>query len=94
MRASLHDSSDSVMGLVRYYKVDMIVVAMDEKRGCMPLDELLRCRMLGVPIKSGEDFYEDVAGRILSEQIRPSWMVFFTHRVYHSPAPGPDQKIF
>ncbi len=86
LRASLHDSSDSVMGLVRYYKVDMIVVAMDEKRGCMPLDELLRCRMLGVPIKSGEDFYEDVAGRILSEQIRPSWMVFSptgftTHRL-------------
>ena len=76
LRAALHDASDDVMGLVRYYKIDLIVVAMDEKRGRMPLDDLLRCRMAGLPIRSGEDFYEDVAGRILSEQIRPSWLVF------------------
>jgi sugar transferase (PEP-CTERM system associated) len=76
LRANLHDSSDDVLGLVRYYHADMVVVAMDEKRGSMPLDDLLRCRMQGIPIRGGEDFYEDISGRILSEQIRPSWMVF------------------
>ena len=76
LRASLRDSSDDVAGLVKYYRIDTIVVAMDEKRGRMPLNDLLRCRMLGVPILSGEDFYEDVAGQILSQQIKPSWLVF------------------
>jgi sugar transferase (PEP-CTERM system associated) len=76
LRANEHDSSDDILGLVNYYQADMVVVAMDEKRGHMPLDALLRCRMQGIPIRGGEDFYEDIAGRIISEQIRPSWMVF------------------
>ena len=54
----------------------MVVVAMDEKRGRMPLEELLEIRMLGVPIITGEDFYEQIAGRILADRIRPGWLIF------------------
>ncbi|MCF8034415.1 MAG: TIGR03013 family PEP-CTERM/XrtA system glycosyltransferase [Desulfarculaceae bacterium] len=76
LRAELRRESSELVGLIGYLEVDLVVVAMDEKRGRMPMDELLECRLLGVPIITGEDFYENIAGRILAERIRPGWMVF------------------
>ena len=52
LRANLHQKPDDILSLVHYYHADIIIVAMDEKRGNMPLESLLRCRMKGVPIKS------------------------------------------
>ena len=49
---------------------------MSEKRGTMPLQEMLRCRMHGMPVILGEDFFEEMAGRIMVRHIRPSWLVF------------------
>ncbi|MCB2227451.1 MAG: TIGR03013 family PEP-CTERM/XrtA system glycosyltransferase [Desulfarculaceae bacterium] len=76
LRAELRHDPTELVGLVNYLEVDLVVVAMDEKRGRMPMKELLECRMLGVPIITGEDFYETIAGRILAQRIRPSWLVF------------------
>lgn len=76
LRAELRHDSSEFMGLVHHLEVDMVVVAMDEKRGHMPLEELLEARMLGVPIITGEDFYEQIAGRILADRIRPGWLIF------------------
>ena len=76
LKADLRDEASELVGLVRYYEADMVVVAIDEKRGRMPLDELLRCRMLGIPVITGEDFFESMAGRILANRISPSWLVF------------------
>ncbi len=76
LRTELRTDPGELVGLLKHYQADMVVVAMDEKRGRMPLQELLRIRMLGVPIVSGEDFLESVAGRILADRIRMSWLVF------------------
>jgi sugar transferase (PEP-CTERM system associated) len=76
LRAELRHDANELVGLVRYLEADMVVVALDEKRGRMPMDELLECRLLGIPIITGEDFYEQIAGRILAERIRPGWLVF------------------
>lgn len=76
LRAELRHDADELAGLVRFTQADMIVVAADEKRGKLPLEGLLRCRVLGVPIITGEDFYEQISGRILAERIRPGWLIF------------------
>ncbi len=76
LKAELRSDASELTGLVRYYEVDLVVVAMDEKRGQMPLDELLRVRMLGIPVMTGEDFFEAIAGRILAGSIKTSWLVF------------------
>lgn len=75
-RADYRREADELLGLVRYYQADIVVVALSEKRGAMPLKDMLRTRMAGVPVITGEDFFEDIAGRILSEHVKPSWMVF------------------
>ncbi|RKX62515.1 MAG: capsular biosynthesis protein CpsE [Thermodesulfobacteriota bacterium] len=53
-----------------------IIVAMDQRRGRLPLDELLECKMEGVPVLEGESFYEEITGRILVDKINPSWLIF------------------
>lgn len=76
LRADLRRSPDELGGLARYLQVDMVVVAMDEKRQRMPLEQLLQCRLLGVPVVTGEDFFEQIAGRILADRISASWLIF------------------
>jgi sugar transferase (PEP-CTERM system associated) len=76
LRADLRTSADELVGLTRYYGASMVVVAMVEKRENMPLEQLLTCRMLGIPVVTGEDFFEQIAGRILASRIRPGWLVF------------------
>jgi len=56
--------------------IDKIVVAMDERRGCFPTRELLRCRMNGIQVLEGETLYEELTGKILVEKINPSWLIF------------------
>ncbi len=53
-----------------------IIVAMDERRGRLPVNELLECKMKGVPVLEGETFYEELTGRILVDKINPSWLIF------------------
>jgi sugar transferase (PEP-CTERM system associated) len=76
LKADLRRDPSELTGLARHHHVQLVVVAMDEKRQRMPLDELLRCRMLGLPILRGEDFMENIAGRILADRISPSWLIF------------------
>jgi len=56
--------------------ISTIVVALDEKRGRLPLKQLLRCRMEGIRVIDGISFYEELAGKILVEKLSPSWLIF------------------
>lgn len=56
--------------------VKKIVVSMTDKRGKLPVQELLRCKMRGITILQGESFYEKITGMILAENINPSWFIY------------------
>jgi sugar transferase (PEP-CTERM system associated) len=62
--------------LVESHQIKKIVVAMDDRRGKLPLDELLHCKTNGIPVLEGQSFYEKLAGRILAENINPSSFIF------------------
>lgn len=53
-----------------------IIVAMDEKRGILPTEALLRCRMKGIQIIEGATLYEELTGKIFVEKLNPSWLIF------------------
>jgi sugar transferase (PEP-CTERM system associated) len=53
-----------------------IVVAVEERRGSLPTQDLLSTKMKGFEILQGESFYEKLAGKILVENINPSWFIF------------------
>ena len=63
--------------VVRREGIDRIVVAMGERRGQLPTDELLQLSLAGtVNIEEGASFYERVTGRVSLNMIRPSWLIF------------------
>ena len=57
------------------YKVDRIVLAMSERRGTMPVDDLLHLKMAGIRIEDARSCYERLIGRILLERLSPSWFI-------------------
>ena len=63
--------------VVRREGIDRIIVAMGERRGQLPTDELLQLSLAGtVNIEEGASFYERVTGRVSLNMIRPSWLIF------------------
>lgn len=58
------------------FRVDEIVIALDDKRRVMPVDDLLDCKMSGLTIMDMMAFYEREKGIISLEDVYPSWLVF------------------
>jgi sugar transferase (PEP-CTERM system associated) len=63
--------------LVHLHRVDRIVVALDQRRGRLPLDALLKLKMPDiVAIEESVSFYERLTGKVSIEMLRPSWLIF------------------
>ena len=62
--------------LIREYGVQRIVVGLADRRGRLPIEELLRAKMSGVRVEDATTTYERVTGKILIDDLRPSWLVF------------------
>jgi sugar transferase (PEP-CTERM system associated) len=57
-------------------KAAKLVVAVTERRGVLPVRELLRCKLGGVDIADALCFYEEMTGKLLIENIQPSWFLY------------------
>ncbi len=57
-------------------KAGTIVVTLDERRGNLPLASVLGCKLRGIRVEDWPSFYERLTGRIVVEDLRPSWMIF------------------
>ena len=56
--------------------INRIVIAMDERRGKLPVDLLLSLKNRGVQVQDGTDLYESITGKVPIESIRLSWLLF------------------
>jgi len=57
-------------------RVDRIVVALDEKRGKLPIRELVPLRLSGLEIEDATSFFERTSGKLAVETMLPSWLIF------------------
>ncbi len=62
--------------LVQRNQIDRIIVAMQDRRGRLPLDRLLELKKRGVRVEDGTHFYEEVTGRVSLDTLRLSSLVF------------------
>jgi sugar transferase (PEP-CTERM system associated) len=63
--------------LVRSENIDRLVVAISDRRGQFPTQELLKLGLAGdVTIEESASFYERLTGRVLLDLVRPSWLIF------------------
>ncbi len=56
--------------------IDEIVVAPDEKRGAIPLSELLECKLHGLAVTDLLAFFEREQGKIPLDIMRPDWLIY------------------
>ncbi len=64
--------------IVSERKVDRIVVELQDRRGRLPSDDLLKFKTKGIGIEDATTFYERVTGKIALENLKPSWLIFNT----------------
>jgi sugar transferase (PEP-CTERM system associated) len=57
-------------------RIEHIVVALDDRRGTMPITDLLNYKLRGAIIEDGISFYETITGKILVEKVNPAWLIF------------------
>lgn len=62
--------------IVRKEKVKRLIIAMADRRSILPVDDLITCKLLGISIDDGISFYERITGKIMIENLRPSWLIF------------------
>lgn len=67
---------DGLCSLAKELQISKIVVAMKDKRGVLPLQELLKCRVDGIDILEGNSFYEMLTGKFIVEHLNPGWLIF------------------
>jgi len=67
---------NDIPSVVQNHQISQIIVSMDERRGRLPMEALLQCKMRGVQINEGVEFYERTTGKILIDKLRPSWLIF------------------
>ena len=66
-----------LLGVAREKKgVHRVIVAMPNRRGTLPVDELLELRLGGVKVEEATSWLEKITGRIEVEQLYPSWLIF------------------
>jgi exopolysaccharide biosynthesis polyprenyl glycosylphosphotransferase len=65
-----------VAAVVERHRLDRIIVAMPERRGQLPVKELLACRVRGVQIEDGTQAFERFNRRLAVESLTPGALVF------------------
>jgi sugar transferase (PEP-CTERM system associated) len=64
-----------VESIVHDRRIDSIILSLKERRGNMPVSELLHLKFGGVEVEDAHSFIEKVTGRIHLEHLSPSWLI-------------------
>src|SRR5205807_9740485 len=56
--------------------VNRIVVGLSDRRGRLPIEQLLRAKLSGVRVEDATTTYERLTGKILIDDLKPSWLIF------------------
>jgi sugar transferase (PEP-CTERM system associated) len=62
--------------LCRSEGIARVVVALRERRGRVPVEALLDCRMDGVQVEEREAMFERLTGKLAVESMRPSYLIY------------------
>ncbi len=58
------------------HRIDEIVFGPDDRRGGLPMDELLQCKQAGIDVIDLVSFFERESGKIKLGLTDPSWLIF------------------
>ena len=65
-----------LMELVGEHRVHRVIVAMADRRGTLPVMEILQLRLNGIKIEEATSWLEKISGKIEVDNLYPSWLIF------------------
>lgn len=65
-----------LLGLAKSGGIHRVIVAMPDRRGTLPVEELLNLRLGGVSVEEATSWLERISGKIEVEHLYPSWLIF------------------
>jgi sugar transferase (PEP-CTERM system associated) len=65
-----------VARLTGLHQINRVIVAISDRRGHLPIQELLRAKLSGVRIEDAATTFERITGKILTDGLTPSWFIF------------------
>ncbi len=75
--ATVFDGRRRLVDLVREHRINEIIVAVREQRGGgVPMEQLLDCRIGGIPIMDLAAFYERAKAEVPVDSLKASWLVY------------------
>ena len=66
----------SSTAIIAEHHVDRIIVGLSDRRGRLPIEELLQAKLSGVRVEDATTTYERLTGKILIDDLKPSWLIF------------------
>jgi sugar transferase (PEP-CTERM system associated) len=70
-------SNLSLQTVVERFRVNEVIVAAREQRGgALPLNDLLECRVSGIPVCDLSAFYELMRGEVPIDSLKASWLIY------------------
>lgn len=76
LRYPVQGQLGSLERVIRGTRPDRIIVALAERRGRLPVQQLLDARMAGVVVEDGAEVYERLTGKLAIESLTPSSLIF------------------
>jgi sugar transferase (PEP-CTERM system associated) len=67
---------EDIERIVAARNIDRIFVGLIDRRGRLPVRELLGAKLRGVRVEDVGTVYERLSGKLLVEDLRPSWLIF------------------
>jgi sugar transferase (PEP-CTERM system associated) len=62
--------------LVTRMRINVVLVAYPDRRGTLPVEQLLEVKFRGVEVEEGVSFYERETGKIFVRELKPSQLIF------------------
>jgi sugar transferase (PEP-CTERM system associated) len=70
------DGLERALAVIESARVTSVIITMEERRGCLPMDFLLQLQSRGIKVEDGVDLYEKVTGKVPLHSLRPGRLVF------------------
>ena len=71
---SIIGSINQVSDIVKEKAVNQVILSLNERRGCTPVEQLLQLKFSGVQVADAHSVYEKMTGQILLANLEPSWL--------------------
>jgi len=68
--------ADHLLHVHGKHKIHRVIVAVPDRRGTLPMHDLLQLRLKGVKVEDATSWLEKISGKIEVEGLYPSWLIF------------------